>query len=203
MDSFREGCLAVLGKSDTRVMLSAEVSETRSPEEAGHPYQPTEVIRFYDELRPSLYAYLFTMGLIASEADDLIQEGFFRLVRDLAAGGEVKNIRGWLFRVVHNLAMDVYRNLDRDDAVDTESQLRLQRNQVDPDPDPEQMYWQQEKLKRVDSAIQNLTSQQRHCLLLRAEGKSYHDIGSILGISTQRAAFLVQRSLVRLAEFCE
>lgn len=203
MDSFRADCLVVLGKSDTRVMLSAEELETRTPEEVGHPIQHREIVRSYDELRPSLYAYLFTLGLIASEADDLIQEGFFRLVRELAAGSDVRNIRGWLFRVVHNLAMDVYRSVDRDEMVDADGQVRLRREQVDPDPDPEQMYFRQEKLSRVDSAIQNLTAQQRHCILLRAEGMSYHDIGSILGISTQRAAFLVQRSLTRLAEICE
>jgi RNA polymerase sigma factor (sigma-70 family) len=87
--------------------------------------------------------------------------------------------------------------------VDAEGQVRHRNEQIDPDPNPEQKYFQQEQLKCISYAIQNLTSQQRHCLLLRAEGMSYNDIGVILGISTQRAAFLVQRSLAHIADLCE
>lgn len=203
MDIFRDACLAGFGKSDPMVMFSAEEFETRAREEVRLPNQQKEIVRLYDDLRPSLYAYLSTLGLVASEAEDLIQEGFFRLVRDLAAGNKVRNIRGWLFRVVHNLAMDVHREVDQDDAVDAEGQLRHRKEQVDPAPNPEQTYFQQEQQKCVRYAIQNLTSQQRHCLLLRAEGMAYHDIGVILGISTQRASLLVQRSLARIADLCE
>jgi RNA polymerase sigma-70 factor (ECF subfamily) len=184
-------------------MFSVEESAPCAQEEVRLPNQQKEIVRLYDELRPPLYAYLSTLGLLASEAEDLIQEGFFRLVRDLAAGNKVRNIRGWLFRVVHNLAMDVYREVGQDDAVDAEGQSRHGKEQVDPGANPEQTYSQQEQLKRVNCAIQNLTSQQRHCLLLRAEDMSNHDIGVILGISTQRAAFLVQRSLVHIADLCE
>jgi len=162
----------------------------------------TEVSLLYEELRPSLGAYLFTLGLIDPEAEDLIQEGFFRLVRVLAAEIRVNNPRGWLFRVVHNLAMDVYRDADRDGVVIDESQLWIQQQQVDPDPNPEQAYSLRERLKLVNAAALSLTSQQRDCLLLRAEGRSYQDIGLTLGISTQRVAIVVRKGLERLAVLC-
>ncbi len=53
------------------------------------------------------------------------------------------------------------------------------------------------------AAIEQLTPQQRHCVLLRAEGMRYQDIAAVVGTTTQRAAVLVQRGLVRLAAFCD
>jgi RNA polymerase sigma-70 factor, ECF subfamily len=167
------------------------------------PNQHQEIVRLYGDLRPSLYAYLFTLGVVGSEADEVIQEGFCRLVRDMSVGSEVRNPRGWLFRVTHNLAMDAHRGVSRDGVADADRGLLLIREQVDPSPDPEEMYSQKEKRRRIISAIRNLTSQQRDSLLLRAQGMSYFDIGLTLGFSTQRAAFLVQRSVALLADLCD
>ena len=201
MDVFGDACAVGFGRCDPRVTNSTEDQGILERQEVRHPIHQGEIVCLYDDVRPSLYAYLSTLGLVAAEADDVVQEGFFRLVRDLSTGNEVKNLRGWLFRVAHNLAMDVYRGIERDGVADSESLAAILKEQVDPDPDPEEAYSQQEKISRVHTAIQNLTSQQRDCLLLRAEGKSYHDIGLTLGVSTQRAGFLVQRSLVRLLTF--
>jgi RNA polymerase sigma-70 factor, ECF subfamily len=198
-----DACFEGEGERDPRVPFSTERSVTGSGQEARPLYREKEIVCLYDDLRPSLYAYLFTLGLVTSEAEEVIQEGFFRLVRDLSAGNEVRNLRGWLFRVVHNLAIDIYRDMDRGSALDVEDDLPFLREPVDPDPDPEEIFFQKEKRNRVNAAIQNLTSQQRECLLLRSKGMSYCEIGSSLGISTQRAAFLVQRCLVRLADLCD
>lgn len=203
MGSFHEARLGAGSKCDSIVAFSGEESGTRGSQEARYPNQHKEIVRLYDDLRPSLYAYLSTLGVVGCEAEEVVQEGFFRLVRDLSCGNEVKNPRGWLFRVAHNLAMDIYRTMARDGVADTDSELAALREQVDPDPNPEELYSQNEKRRRVNSAIENLTSQQRDCLLLRVEGMSYYDIGLALGFSTQRAAFLVQRSLERLADLCD
>ncbi len=90
-DVFRDGVLADYGECDARVPFSAEQSEVCAFVEPRPSDQQMEIIRLYDDLRPSLYAYLYTLGLTASEAEEVIQEGFFRLVRDLTAGSEVRN----------------------------------------------------------------------------------------------------------------
>jgi RNA polymerase sigma-70 factor (ECF subfamily) len=203
VDVVHDACVEGFDKCDPRVTFPREEAETLVRQEFRHSNQQGEIINLYVHVRPSLYAYLSTLGLVSTEAEDVIQEGFFRLVRDLSAGSEVRNPRGWLFRVAHNLAMDVYRSADRDGAVCSENLLPILREQVDPKPDPEEAYSQQEKRRYLNSAIQNLTSQQRNGLLYRAEGMSYQDIGVILGVSTQRAAFLVQRSLEHLSGLWE
>lgn len=203
LDVLRDSFVVEFAKCDSGGTFSAE--ESGAPVRHGFRLlnQQMEIVTLYVDVRPSLYAYLSTLGLVAFEADDVIQEGFFRLVRDLTTGSEVKNPRGWLFRVAHNLAMDFYRNADRDGVLGRDNYSPLLKEQIDPKPDPEQAYCQQELRKCVNSAIQNLTSQQRDGLLFRAQGMSFHEIGLNLGVSTQRAAFLVQRSLEHLAGLCD
>jgi RNA polymerase sigma-70 factor, ECF subfamily len=202
-DHFFEVRLEDYGGCDPSVSISTEAPGTHAVQESRPSNWEKEIGCLYGDLQPSLYAYLITLGLVASEAEEVIQEGFFRLVRDLSAGNDVRNVRGWLFRVAHNLAMDVHRAMDRDRALDAEVGSLTLREQVDPDPGPEEVYFQKEKRKQVNTAIQTLTSQQRDCLLLRSKGMSYCEIGSTLDISTQRVAFLVQRSLARLADLCD
>jgi RNA polymerase sigma-70 factor (ECF subfamily) len=156
------------------------------------------IIELYDSLRPSLFAYLCCLGLSSDEAEDLIQESFLRLVRHLLAGGDERNLRGWLFRVAHNLSMDRFRSGRRqaemvsdDDAVAFDG--------IDPAPSPEEMAIKKEELNQLQVAMRRLTAQQRYTVLMRAEGLRYREIAGVLGISTQRVAELVQRALTRLA----
>ena len=80
-----------------------------SREDQGGLRQKSTIVDLYDELRPSLYGYLVCIGLTGHEADDVIQEAFLGLFQHLESGGKEDNLRGWVFRVAHNLS----RNLQR------------------------------------------------------------------------------------------
>src|SRR5258708_22483122 len=66
------------------------------------------IIDLYDHLRPSLRAYLCCLGLSSDQAEDVIQESFLRLVRHRFQQGARDNLRAWVFRVAHNLSMNVH-----------------------------------------------------------------------------------------------
>ena len=163
-----------------------------------------QIVALYQALRSSLYAYLSTLGLTADEAEDVIQESFLRLM-PLRTGelrtGEMReeNLRGWLFRVAHNIAMDVHRSSWRGMQEMDESEGRSVSDLiVDPAPNPEQAYLHKEYRQRVYATLGELTEQQRNCILFRAEGLRYREIGSALDISFQRAAELVRLGLMRM-----
>ncbi len=160
--------------------------------------QQKQVIEFYKMLRPSLVIYLRSMGLTRDEADDVIQESFLRLVRHLANSGKEDNLRSWIFRVAHNLSMDLYR-ADRRNLDCSETALRLANDRSDPAPNPEEKYLQEEEFRRLDAAISKLTAQQRRCILLRAQGLRYREIAAVLGIGVPTVCDLVHRAIVRLA----
>jgi RNA polymerase sigma-70 factor (ECF subfamily) len=67
---------------------------------------------------------------------------------------------------------------------------------------PEQVLLRKEKLRRVAAAIQLLTESERECLLLRAGGLRYREIGEVLGIATSTVGDIVERAMRKLAERC-
>lgn len=62
------------------------------------------VAHLYDELRSPLYRYLLCMRVLPEEAEEVIQESFLRLYKHLHAQGAEDILRGWIFRVAHNVA---------------------------------------------------------------------------------------------------
>lgn len=167
--------------------------------EPGVSRRRNQIARLYDEIRPSLMAYLSGLGLSVDEAEDVIQECFLRLVRHLANKREEENLRGWLFRVAHNLTMDLFREGKRYPAGGAAEDDSAAFDIVDTSLSPEEVVIKREELRRVWAAMARLTEQQRHAVLLRAEGLRYREISTVLGMPTQRIGELVQRALARLA----
>jgi RNA polymerase sigma-70 factor, ECF subfamily len=167
--------------------------------EHGESKRKNQVVKLYDEIRPSLMAYLSGLGLSVDEAEDIIQESFLRLVRHLTNKRDAENLRGWLFRVAHNLTMDMFRAGKRyiAESVDEDDSPVLEL--ADTSLGPEELAIKREELRRVWVAMGRLTQQQRYAVLLRAEGLRYREISAVLGMNTQRVGELMQRALTRLA----
>jgi RNA polymerase sigma-70 factor (ECF subfamily) len=167
--------------------------------EHGVSKRRSQVARLYDEIRPSLMAYLSGLGLSVDEAEDVIQDCFLQLVRHLANMRDEENLRGWLFRVAHNLTMDLFRNGKRYRAESVADDDSAAFEVADTSLSPEEVVIKREELRRVSAAMERLTEQQRYAVLLRAEGLRYREISAVLGMPTQRIGELVQRALARLA----
>lgn len=156
------------------------------------------IIDLYDDLRPSLCAYLCTLGVSSDQAEDVIQETFLRLVRHRFERSTHENLRAWLFRVAHNLSMDVHRSQRRWSHNKDEQSNSIIRRCADPGPTPEQQVIFDERRRQFENAFAQLTPKQRQCVLLRAEGFRYREIALTLGVSVQRVGELMQRSITLL-----
>jgi len=157
------------------------------------------IVDLYDQLRPALHAYLCGLGMTSEQSEDVVQEAFLRLVRNNVELDSDCNRRAWLFRVAHNLSMDVHRSQKRSSAPNSDDDLRpVVRERADPRPNPERQAILDEQMKRLEIAVGQLTPKQRQCVLLRAEGFRYREIAITLGISVQRVGELMQRSILLL-----
>ena len=83
--------------------------------EAAHSAKPSEiereVIELFDQFRDPLLRYALSFGISVHDAEEVIQEVFLSLFRHLQLRRSRKNLRGWLFRVAHNLALkQLYAN---------------------------------------------------------------------------------------------
>jgi len=177
-----------------------------------------EATTLYQELRKPLLRYLAGLGLSADEAQDIVQESFLSLHKHLAERASLRadpktrpsktgldggpdsqqNIRSWLFRVAHNRARNHQQSYSQrmreplDRAFDAASNAAT----------PEEAALERERFRRMDKAVRTLAVQERECLMLRAEGLRYREIGEVLGIPTSTVADVVDRAIKKLAEKC-
>ena len=158
----------------------------------------SEVTTLYRELRKPLLRYLVCLGLTSDEAQDVVQDAFLSLQRHLASDGAQENIRGWLFRVAHNQARNRQTSYHRQFGERLDSEMDFLAH----DATPEQRVLEKEKFRRLAAAIRLLTESERECLLLRAGGLRYREIGEVLGIATSTVADTVERAIKKLAEKC-
>jgi RNA polymerase sigma-70 factor (ECF subfamily) len=158
----------------------------------------SEVTTLYRELRKPLLRYLVCLGLSRDEAQDVVQDAFLSLQRHLASEGRQENIRGWLFRVAHNQARNRQASYHRrfNESLDGEMDFLAH------DETPEQKVLEKEKFRRLAAAIRLLAESERECLLLRAGGLRYREIGEVLGIAVSTVGDTVERAIKKLAEKC-
>lgn len=157
-----------------------------------------EATILFGELRKPLLRYLVCLGLSADDAQDIVQDAFLSLHRHLSAGGSQDNIRSWLFRVAHNQARNHQSSYHRRFADPLETAAAL----VQDEATPERALLEKEKRQRLGAAIWTLTDSERECLLLRANGLRYREIGEVLGLATSTVADTVDRAIKKLAEKC-
>jgi RNA polymerase sigma-70 factor, ECF subfamily len=159
----------------------------------------SEVTTLYHELRKPLLRYLVCLGLTADEAQDVVHDAFLRLQRHLADGGARDNIRGWLFRVAHNQARNRQASYHRRFAEPLDASADFPAVQAT----PEQSLLKREKLHRLSAAMRELAEAERQCLLLRAEGLRYREIGEVLGMATSTVGDTIERAIRKLVEKCQ
>jgi RNA polymerase sigma-70 factor (ECF subfamily) len=155
-----------------------------------------EVTTLYRELREPLLRYLVCLGLSSDEAQDVVQDTFLSLHRHLSSGGPQDNIRGWLFRVAHNQARNRLGSYVRRFG----EPLDLEIDAIVDETTPEHVVLEKEKFRRLGKAIGLLSDSERECLLLRAAGLRYREIGQALGIPISTVGDTVERAIRKLTE---
>jgi RNA polymerase sigma-70 factor (ECF subfamily) len=84
-------------------------------ESAPHPRSGADdFARRLGELRPKLHRYCARMTGSVIDGEDVLQEALLKAIEAIAEGMAVANLEGWLFRIVHNAALDFLRRRARE-----------------------------------------------------------------------------------------
>jgi RNA polymerase sigma-70 factor (ECF subfamily) len=156
------------------------------------------VVSFFDQFRDPLVRYLSGFGLTFPDCEEVLQEVFLSLFQHLDRGKSSDNIRGWLFRVAHNLALKKRMRTRETFEVQEEAELA-----IDPSPNPEDQVVNRQTRQRLLAVVDALPEQDRRCLFLRAEGLRYREIAEILDMSLGAVSISLARSLARIARSAE
>jgi RNA polymerase sigma-70 factor (ECF subfamily) len=159
----------------------------------------SEVVALYDSLRLPLLRYLISIGTSADHAEDVVQETFLRAYKHLNDNGlgRDSNLRAWVFRVAHNLAVNHKKRSERSRSGLGDGcgeSLMLE----DPSASPEAALARKERLQQINRVMAALSKRERQCLHLRAEGLRYVEIAAIAGVSVSTVAETLHRALKKL-----
>jgi len=150
----------------------------------------------FDEMRSRLLRYVLSLGVPVADGEEIIQEAFLALFQHLRQGRPRDNLRGWLFRVVHNQSLKRLSAGVRSAAVDLDGSVA--ELHPDPRPSPEEQAGFRQRQARLLRVLEALPAQDQRCLRLRAEGLRYREIADVMGISLGSIAASLARSLARL-----
>jgi RNA polymerase sigma-70 factor (ECF subfamily) len=156
------------------------------------------MVELFNELRFPVSRYLRCMGLSPEDSEEIVQEVFLRLFKHLREKERNDNLRGWVFRVAHNLAIDQYKDQRQFTTKSPQEWAGLSDLLTDQAPNPEELLISQEKVARINEAITSLSSQQLQCVYLRSEGFRYREIAEILGVTTATVAESLRRASRKL-----
>jgi len=183
-DSVARWELAVSGKAERAPAPSADEQE---------------VIVLFDELRSRLLRYLLAFGLPLPDSEEVIQDVFLALFQHLRHGRSRENLRGWIFRVAHNLGLKRRMAKSREASSAPGNLEFLAANRADPAENPEEQLLTSQRRERLQAVLRVLPEQDQWCLSLRAEGLRYREIASVLDMSLGSVAASLGRSLARLS----
>src|ERR1700688_836127 len=84
-----------------------------------------QVAQLFEDARDDVYRYLLSLGLYPPQAQEGAQEVFLRLYATLKKGEKIQNPRAWIFRVAHNLGLNIRarQNFQAPFDADLESKL--------------------------------------------------------------------------------
>ena len=157
-----------------------------------------QIARLYEELRIPLFRYLLCMRVSPEEAEEVIQDSFLRLYRHLQGGGRADNIRGWLYRVAHNLSSTRRKARKFLAHTSPEEWEKISSSAIASETGPEEALLRKEKMLRLHRDIASLSELQQNCIRLRVEGFRYQEIARILNVSTSTVAGSLRHAIGRL-----
>jgi RNA polymerase sigma factor (sigma-70 family) len=126
-------------------------------------------------------------------AEDVTQEVFLRLYRNLNATPGEELLRAWLLRVTLNVARNTLRGQSRSMVRDHEYHKSATIETGIFADAPEEDYERRMAIEEARRALDKIKEPMRSCLLLKQQGLSYREIATTLSLKETNIGSLVAR----------
>jgi RNA polymerase sigma-70 factor, ECF subfamily len=122
----------------------------------------------------------------ATDAEDLVQETYTRALRAAAQFTPGTNLKAWLFRILRNTFISLYRRQRRDPTVGGLDTINPNQHDATDDGGRLRGDLELERLRTVvgeeiERALMSLSEEARTVVLLDLEGLSEHEVASVVG----------------------
>lgn len=154
----------------------------------------------YARHRGTLYRFLLRSARDPRVAEELFQETWSRVIAARSRYTPQAKFSTWLLQIAHNLLIDSYRRR-QPVATGEEAELALERAALPDQEQPEHVWSEFERRRRLQRAIEALPDEQRTAVLLRLENDlSVEDIAQVTGVGRETAKSRLRYAMNRLRE---
>jgi RNA polymerase sigma-70 factor (ECF subfamily) len=171
------------------------------PDEASAESPGGETIQeLFTALEAPLLNYALRLSGERGLADDLVQEAFMKLHAQFE---EVREPRRWLYRTVHNLALNQRRDSAKIVPLNPsgENGDPPATDTVDPQPLPDEQIIRLEGIGLVRLCLETLDERSRDLIRLKfTEDLSYKQISERTGLKTGHVGYLLHHALKAIAD---
>ena len=141
------------------------------------------------------------------DAEDILQDVFYRLVEANRLLMPIEHVTGWLFRVARNRITDLFRkkepeNFSAIELADEGGEL-LQFEDLLPSPDagPEALYARNVLLDELELALDELPEEQREVFVAHEfDGRSFKELSAETGVSVNTLLSRKRYAVLHLRE---
>jgi RNA polymerase sigma factor (sigma-70 family) len=141
------------------------------------------------------------------DAEDVLQDVFYRLVEANRLLMPIDHVTGWLFRVARNRITDLFRKKQPENFSDTALQndegeaLRIEDLLPSPDAGPEALYVRNLLLDELELALDELPLDQREVFVAHElEGRSFKELAEETGVSVNTLLSRKRYAVLHLRE---
>ncbi len=139
----------------------------------------------------ALRAYAYRVVGNPSDADDIVQEAFMRILRVDVPAADEEHLRRYLYRVASNLIVDRWRRRKFEQGAEMMQEPASPRPRYDEDADVAKIF---SELKPRDRAL---------LWLAYVEGESHEEIASSLGVGRRGVKVMLFRARRRLRDLLQ
>jgi RNA polymerase sigma factor (sigma-70 family) len=147
------------------------------------------------------------------DAEDILQDVFYKLVEANRLLMPIEHVTGWLFRVARNRITDLFRKKKPESFSDTavanhgdDSELLLLQMQLEdmlpsPDAGPEALYARNLLLEELELALDELPEEQREVFVgHELEGRTFKEMAAETGVSVNTLLSRKRYAVLHLRE---
>jgi RNA polymerase sigma factor (sigma-70 family) len=168
------------------------------PKEAS-AQSPETIEELFAALESSLLSYALRLTGGREVAEDLVQEAFMKLHTNFT---EVREPRRWLYRTVHNLALNHRRDSAKIIQLPSQSDAgdAPAADAADPQPLPDEQIARLEGIGLVRLSLETLDARNQQLIRLKfIEDLSYQEISERTGLKIGHVGYLLHHALKAIA----
>ena len=149
-----------------------------------------------NKYKNQLYATILRMTKHPQDAQDLVQDAFIKVYRNLDKYDASGSFSSWLYRVAINHCMDEFRKKSHSTV-----QVEIDETKVVNREHPEVVFLKKEKSRQLERLISTLPEDERLIILLRYINEiSYEEIGEMMDVPLSTVRNKLHRAKKKMRE---